>query len=57
MASARSVSAPRAASGVSPRSASVRSVRIAALPHAMSNPTPTTDTRSRYAATPPTGIT
>jgi hypothetical protein len=30
---------------------------MAALPHAMSNPTPTTETRSRYAATPPIGIT
>ena len=31
--------------------------RIAAFPHAMSNPTPTTDTCSWYAATPPIGIT
>src|SRR5947207_5489788 len=30
---------------------------IAALPQAMSNPTPTTETLLRYAATPPIGIT
>jgi len=39
------------------RSATVASVRIAALPQAMSKPTPTTETRSSYAATPPIGMT
>src|SRR6266516_2026050 len=34
-----------------------RSVLIAALPQAMSNPTPTTETLFLYAATPPIGIT
>ena len=33
------------------------SVRIAALPQAMSNPTPTTDAWLSYAATPPMGMT
>jgi len=32
-------------------------VRIAALPQAMSKPTPTTLTLLRYAATPPMGMT
>src|SRR5256714_8014761 len=35
----------------------LRSVMIAALPQAMSNPTPTTETLLRYAAPPPIGIT
>jgi len=49
----------RTSSTVSPlvTSSIVRSVRIAQFPHAMSKPTPTTETWSRYAATPPMGIT
>jgi len=35
----------------------MRFVRIAALPHAMSKPTPTTEALLSYAATPPMGMT
>jgi hypothetical protein len=44
-------------SGDAPSCSRVMSVRIAALPQAMSKPTPTTETLSRYAATPPMGMT
>jgi hypothetical protein len=47
MSSAIASSARRCACGVVPRSASVRLVRMAALPHAMSTPTPITATCSR----------
>src|SRR2546421_652048 len=53
----RWISSARCSRSVRVYSDSRRLVRIAALPHAMSKPTPTTLTWSRYAATPPIGIT